>query len=188
MVSQHLAQVQNQSSNMQNIGILLSGLPTVSAAIHAYAADCTDAHGRSRIFALFVGIMFLGTALGPTLGGLLIKYTGNLIIVWYLALTIHVCYACMIWFVIPESLTKEKMAESKRLYVEELSLGSGRSVSWVKRIFGFLAPLNVFLVQPKGVNPLKKMKGMWNLPLIAVSYGLTTMLYVSRFMSFWFVV
>ena len=106
---------------------------------------------------------------------------GNLIIVWYLALTIHVCYACMIWFVIPESLTKEKMAESKRLYVEELSSGSARSVSWVKRIFGFLAPLNVFLVQPKGVNPLKKMKGRWNLPLIAVSYGLTTMLYVSIF-------
>lgn len=126
--------------------------------------------------------MFFGTAVGPTLGGLLIKYTGNLIIVWYLALTIHLGYACMVWFVIPESQTKGQMSESRRLYAEQLSSGSARSVSWMKRIFGFLAPLNVFLVQPKETNgnPLKKRtRGRWNLPLIAISYGLTTMLYVS---------
>ncbi|KAK7693782.1 hypothetical protein QCA50_003354 [Cerrena zonata] len=170
---------------------VFGGLPTVSAAIHAYTADCTDAHSRSRIFALFVGIMFFGTALGPTLGGVLIKYTGNLVVVWYLSLSIHVLYACMVWFVIPESLTKGKMSESKRLYQEDLNASGTRPVSWMKRIFGFLAPLNVFLVQPKDANgnPLKRKGFMskWNLPLIAISYGLTTMLYGSYSYKFQYV-
>lgn len=77
------------------------------------------------------------------------------------------------------------MSESKRLYQEDLNASGTRPVSWMKRIFGFLAPLNVFLVQPKDANgnPLKRKGFMskWNLPLIAISYGLTTMLYVSLF-------
>ncbi|CAL1705198.1 unnamed protein product [Somion occarium] len=163
---------------------IMGGLPTVSAAIHAYAADSTELHGRARAFALFVGLMFFGTAVGPTIGGLLVTHTHNLLTVFYLAATIHVFYTILIWFVVPESLPRSAMMKSRRVHAErlaEIASGSQPAVSWLRRIFGFLSPLNVFMIQPvdQAQNPLKRKKRNWNLPLIGLSYGFSTLLYGS---------
>ncbi|KAI0072772.1 MFS general substrate transporter [Panus rudis PR-1116 ss-1] len=159
----------------------VGGVAAVSAALHAYIADCAEPHTRAHLFSLFVGLLFLGMAFGPTLGGLLVKYTENLLSVFYVGTVIHFVYAFMIAFIIPESLTPERMEESRRKHEEQVASAEGRK-SWLRTIFGFLTPLSVLLMTedegPNGssdVNPLKR-KRDWSLVYLAASYGFSMLL------------
>ena len=58
------------------------------AVAGSYAADCSTAEERAVSFGYFQGILFLGIALGPALGGMLIKSTGSPLSVFYAALVI----------------------------------------------------------------------------------------------------
>lgn len=52
----------------------------------SYAADCTPPEKRAVAFGYFQGCLFLGIAFGPALGGFLIKATGNVLSIFYIAL------------------------------------------------------------------------------------------------------
>jgi MFS family permease len=56
------------------------------ALSYSYAADCTEPRHRATAFGAFQGCLFLGIAIGPVLGGLLVEYTGNILSVFYGAL------------------------------------------------------------------------------------------------------
>lgn len=56
------------------------------ALSYSYAADCTSPARRAMAFGYFQGCLFLGIALGPALGGFLIRSTGNVLSVFYAAL------------------------------------------------------------------------------------------------------
>ena len=91
-------------------------------ATHAYLSDTTTPATRSRTFSLMLGLLFCGMALGPTLGGLLISRTNNILSVFYAAATLHATYALLALFVVPESLTKERAkanAEQARQRAEQ---------------------------------------------------------------------
>ncbi|KAG2019931.1 hypothetical protein CC2G_005324 [Coprinopsis cinerea AmutBmut pab1-1] len=162
----------------------LGGFATAVAAIHAYLADTTTESTRARIFSLNLGLLFVGMALGPTVGSLLIRQTGHIIAIFFMAATIHCVYALFIWVILPESLSRRKMKRSRQLYereTEELAAETEMSRSFprllayrFKLLFRFLRPLTIFFPDFKpSQNPLKKPKRDWNLTLMAVGYGFT---------------
>jgi len=144
---------------------------------------------RSRIFSLSLGLVFAGTAIGPTLGGLIIRYTHQILSVFYVATVTHLICAIVVWFVIPESLTQTQMHRSDVKYGKELrDTARDREMNpavgllvRIKRLFAFLSPLAV--VMPKIVanrtSPLKKTTRDWSLTLIAAAYGFTIFIMVS---------
>jgi len=163
---------------------VMGGLTTVSAAIHAYMADSTDPSARSRVFSLFVGLMFSGIAFGPTLGGLIVKHTGNLLTVFYIACAVHILWAMMLWFIIPESVTRAQMVESRRGYTVQLEQAKrdapGRPfMSRFKILFSFLSPLALLFFAPSSMNgkQSKVQRGAWSLRFVALSYGCTVLLF-----------
>jgi MFS family permease len=140
----------------------------------------------SRAFSLFLGVLFAGAALGPSLGSLLIRVTHNVLSVFYGAAILHAIYLVMACIVIPESVTRSQMAASQARHIEEIralkEVREGTVVGlWdrIKRFFRLLSPLGIFLpAHNRGRNPLKGNRRDWNLSLIAVSYSLTVMLMV----------
>lgn len=140
---------------------------------------------RSRIFSLFLGLTFAGFGLGPTIGGIVIHFTGSPLSVFYISTTLHALYAVLVWFVVPESLSKRRQLEARKLKREEEQAARGRRRSrilrWSTKLFGFLTPLALFYpAAPVGddVNPLKRPKRDWNLMLLAFAYGSTQLVLV----------
>ena len=179
------------------------GYTTGVAASHAYTADCTHPAARARVFSLSLGLLFIGMALGPTLGSLLIAGTGSAVSVFYAATACHICYSCLIWFVLPESLTRSAMMKSRRRHAIRLeeeeqkrkerearggATGSprlGKSVirasrRILKRAFAFMSPLSVFAPVRDEASE-KTGKSDWSLTSIAAGFGFYTLVVVSSF-------
>lgn len=78
------------SVNIILIGAVVDGLCGSfllgMALSYSYAADCTSPARRAVAFGYFQGCLFLGVAIGPALGGMLIEATGNVLTVFYAAL------------------------------------------------------------------------------------------------------
>ena len=140
---------------------------------------------RSRILSLSLGLISTGLALGPTIGGLLIRFTGQTLSVFYLAGCLHFMYSLMVWFIFPESLTKGQMELAKARYANSLPANSGsglytRIARIARRLFSFMMPLAI--LGPTEKKSRKTIKGRgkdWNLTLLAVAYGLTIAMIVS---------
>ncbi|KZO97873.1 MFS general substrate transporter [Calocera viscosa TUFC12733] len=169
---------------------LVGGMPTATAAAHAYVGDSTPPEARGRMFSLYAGLIFTGIGLGPSLGSLLIRYTDDLLSVFYLTTLGHILYAVAITLIIPESLSmaaRKRIAKRnemrKRAHREEeeeisrLRVGPRGAVlnAWryVRPLFGFLSPLQLFA-------PVKATPGQagyaigkrdWNLTFMATCYG-----------------
>ena len=144
----------------------------------------------SHAFSLFLSLMFIGLALGPALGGLLIRATHNILSVFYLSAILHLIHAALVLFIIPESLYQTQMIASRVRHRERLrELKESRDgvvepgiLVRIKRLFGFLSPLTMLLpAHVEGHRLLKCHKRDWNLTLVAIAYGLTTMIAVSLF-------
>jgi hypothetical protein len=69
---------------------------------------------------------------------------------------------------------KEAVAKRK----ERLQSGNGIRVGMLKRMFGFLSPLSIFIPQRIRDNPLKRGRD-WDLTLLVVAYGFTVTIMVS---------
>jgi len=168
--------------------LLDTGIATGSAATHAYLSDTTSPANRSGVFSLMLGLLFCGIALGPTLGGLLISETGDLLSVFYIAAALHLTYLFMALFVVPESLTKEAAlanAEVSRMKAEQdaillakqeenMSPTRKRIHRALRTALFFLSPLDIFI--PRKAE--RSGRRNWNLTAIAMSYGLITLLIV----------
>ena len=140
---------------------------------------------RSRIFSLSLGLLTSGVALGPIIGGLLIRSTGQTLSVFYLAGCLHLIYSLMVWFIFPESLTKGQMELAKARYANSLPADSGSSLfarfaRIARRLFSFLMPLAILGPAEKQARHTIKGRGKdWNLTFLAVAYGLTVAMMVS---------
>ena len=145
---------------------------------------------RSRIFSLNLGLLYTGTALGPSLGSLLIRFTGQPLSVFYVGFSLHILYACLVWFIMPESLTKSYMTLAKAKYAESLRgvlLDHNRGlvakfINNVGRLFSFLKPLSIVgPTEEVSGNSLKGRRKDWNLTLLVAAYGFTISLLVSLY-------
>jgi MFS family permease len=143
----------------------ITGLSAASAHIHAYIADCTDSERRSRVFSIYLGLVYIGMAIGPAFGGLLIRQSGDLLTVFYYALLGHLLFACMVWFVVPESIAPTQLSRAKAAHDESKLQAKGGLLA---HLTSFFAPLKLFapVMVATGDNPLKRRKD-WNLTLLA---------------------
>jgi MFS family permease len=157
------------------------GLSAASANIHAYVADCTDSARRSRVFSIYLGLVYTGVAIGPAFGGLLIRQSGDILTVFYYAFATHLSFASMVWFVVPESLAPTQLSRAKAAYKESKTQISGGIFA---HLASFLAPIQLFkpVTVATGDNPLKRRKD-WNLTLLAAAHGLVIMLIVSEYLN-----
>ncbi|GBE82104.1 hypothetical protein SCP_0404840 [Sparassis crispa] len=156
---------------------LLGGIGAVSSAIHAYLTDCTEPSSRSRIFSLFMGLLFAGISIGPTLGSLTINLTGNIISVFYISFCTYLILCLFLWVVIPESLTKAQRAEARRLHAEDsarlaIARSKGGLLTWLGRPFDFLRPLALFYPMVIDDSASKKRRD-WSLLLLVAGCGCT---------------
>jgi len=88
--------------------------------------------------------MFAGFAIGPTIGGWLVNVTDNLLSVNYVILVIYVMLFLFYIFILPESLSKERLAANLKRQQEIRS----RQKSWINAaIYRILGALLVFLPQ-----------------------------------------
>ena len=121
--------------------------------------------------------MSTGMALGPTLGSLLIRFTGQALSVFYMAGCLHLMYSIMVWFIIPESLTMGQMELAKTRYANSLRVDPGsrldaRFTRMSQCLFSFLMPLSILgPTENESGNTLKGRKRDWNLTLLGVAYG-----------------
>ncbi|PVF98942.1 MFS general substrate transporter [Serendipita vermifera] len=161
---------------------ILGGLATGSAATHAYLSDTTTPLNRSRVFSLMLGLMFCGMVFGPTLGGLMVSRTNNLLSVFYMTASTHIFYLVMALFVVPESLPKEAQL-ANREEARKKADAAKNEPHWndlspperiqraLGKIFFFLSPLDIFL--PRSSDGTRR---RWNLTILALSYGVMTIL------------
>jgi MFS family permease len=130
-----------------------------------------------------LGITFSGVALGPVIGGVLIRATGSALSPFYLAATVHTLYAMYIFLIVPESQTKARAMgarQRRRISLERRHNDLSRVRMILKSTIGFLSPLAVLLPERVivGGNPLKRSKRDWSLCLITASYGIAMSLVV----------
>ncbi|KAG6897131.1 hypothetical protein C0992_003911 [Termitomyces sp. T32_za158] len=119
-------------------------------------------------------------AIGPSLGSILIRFAGTPLSVFYAAFGIHLIYAVVVCFVVPESLLRLQMEQSRLKHSAQLREAAENTATSaymrIKRLFTFLSPLNVFLPGFEKVttvvNPLKRRGRDWNLTIVAGVYAL----------------
>ncbi|CAI7646331.1 unnamed protein product [Penicillium glandicola] len=138
------------SVNMLLLGAVMDGLggsfTTAQALIHSYASDCTPAEKRSVAFGLFHGALFFGIAAGPGGAAFLIKHGGTLV-VFYIALAFHVTFCLSIFFIVPESLSKDRqLAAREKHRIKNADADSPKWYSWhVWNPMNLITPLAILM-------------------------------------------
>ncbi|KAG8221480.1 hypothetical protein J3R82DRAFT_1693 [Butyriboletus roseoflavus] len=79
------------------------------------------AETSARNFSLLVGVFYVGSTLGPVVGGFLNQQTSNVMAAFYAATLTHCAHAAIAWFAMPESITKTVMAHARSRYAHELA-------------------------------------------------------------------
>ena len=112
------------------------------------------------------------------MGSVLVRLTGSLLSVFYIAAGVHFMHAFLLIAIIPESLSMRRMLQSRRLYAEQVEAANqaqGKRGAWAafKKIFKFLSPLSLLYQAPAvpNGNPLRRPKKDWNLALVTISFG-----------------
>lgn len=154
---------QHFSVNLILVGAVVDGvsgsfLLGMSMA-HAYAADTTNIAKRAVNFGYFQGALFLGIALGPGLGGYIIERTGNVLLVFYLAMASHGFFVLYVLAVLPESLTAERMERAREKY-ERIQLANREELerlpkTWFQRARSWnpFEPLGILWPTGPGSSP-----------------------------------
>jgi len=97
------------------IGGLAGSFVATMAVAQSYAADCTPPAHRSTVFGQLHGCMYIGSAVGPLLGGLFIRYiaAGYILSIFFVAFFCHAAFIAFVLFFLPESLTIEQQLAAR---------------------------------------------------------------------------
>ncbi|KAL4072831.1 major facilitator superfamily domain-containing protein [Scleroderma yunnanense] len=161
---------------------LLGSLSSEVTASHAYMADTSGLSSRTRIFALELGLKFAGFAVGPLIGGIIIRFTGSTLSVFFLAVSLHFICALFILFILPESLTDIRGRIARLRYKEEKDESANTPVVLriVKEGTMFFSALTVLVPQDTVSGNLhRRPRKDWNLLLLTICYGLNTSFHAS---------
>lgn len=120
------------------------------ALTHSYAADCTPPAKRNVTFGYFHGCLFTGIAIGPIIAGYIIKATGEILTIFYIALACHLIFVSFLLFVVPESLSKERQMAAREKY--RLYKGGRPQASFITALknANLLAPLEILYPTGEG--------------------------------------
>lgn len=106
----------------------------------AYASDCTPPARRKVVFGWLHGCLFGGIALGPILGGYIVKASGKIITIFYVTLACHCIFFLFLAFLLPESLTRQRQVAAREYYTRVVL---GHSRTWVSYIHSRLKGSNL---------------------------------------------
>ncbi|PGH05266.1 hypothetical protein AJ80_08374 [Polytolypa hystricis UAMH7299] len=110
---------------------MFGSVTTAIALTQSYAADCTPPERRNVAFGYFHGVLFSGIALGPLAAGYLIKWTGNILVVFYPVLVCMSFFLFFMLFVVPESVSKERQrANREKRGIRLFDVSKLSSTSW----------------------------------------------------------
>lgn len=112
------------------------------ALTHSYATDCTAPPKRAVAFGYFHACLFSGIAMGPLFAGYIVKLTGQILTIFYVALACHTLFVLFIGFVVPESLTKKRQLIAREHYREE-KLRADKTWLGSMKSANLLAPLKI---------------------------------------------
>ncbi|KAJ1309189.1 hypothetical protein OPQ81_004858 [Rhizoctonia solani] len=129
---------------------IAGGFSAVVAAGHAYVADCSSPLTRSRIFSFWMGSVYAGAALGPSLGSLINSYSGDLLSTFY-------------------SLSEEARAKARELYEADMNLHPQTMMGALWRLTSFIRPLGVFIPRRISAGQGGRRSKDWNLTLIGAA-------------------
>ena len=131
----------------------ICGSFTASMALtHAYAADCTAPPKRAMAFGYFHACLFTGIAIGPLVAALLIKLSGELLTIFYVALAVHTVFIFFILFVVPESLSRKRQILAQEKYHLE---GQSLRLLDERHHGGYYGTLRVMIRKANILAPLK---------------------------------
>ena len=168
------------------------------ALTNAYASDCTAPSRRSVALGYFHSILFGGIALGPVLAGYIVKGTGDILSVFWIALACHGIFFLFLMFIIPESVSynRQMAAREKQQKQKDINSDDHRPRTWGATVKRTLKSWNIFAplstLWPTGAGTTSALRR--NLALIAavdftmfgVTMGsMTVVVYYSEFMFHW---
>ncbi len=125
----------------------------------AYASDCTVPDKRTVVFGYYQGSLFAGIAIGPIVAGYIVKATGQLLTIFYIALAAHCAFLAFLILMVPESLSKSRQLRARE---KKDLVGTGghetlstRLSDTVKFFTGMklLEPLSILWPTGEGTNP-----------------------------------
>ncbi|TRM68665.1 major facilitator superfamily domain-containing protein [Schizophyllum amplum] len=126
---------------------MLGGWSTIQSQSSAYISDCTSAGSRSHIFSRFTGVFFLGVCFGPSMGGWIIRHTGDVTTVFWVTASASLLNVLLVGFVFPESLNQDKREKARHAYFAPEMTADGAQRT--KSVFhGITSALAVFLPVP----------------------------------------
>ncbi|KAF2270253.1 tetracycline-efflux transporter-like protein [Lojkania enalia] len=135
------------------------------AVAHSYATDCTSPQQRNVAFGYFHACLFTGIAVGPILSGKIIQVTGNVLLVFYIALGCHVVFISFLLIAIPESLSKARQEAAREKHRRERER-LGPASDWINQLRSFnLSELKILYPTGPGTNNALR----WNLILLAAT-------------------
>lgn len=134
------------------------------AMANSYATDCTSPATRNVAFGYFHGCLFTGLAIGPILAGYVVKWTGKIVVVFYILLAVHGFFVIFIALAVPESLSKRRQTAAREKHAKDVA-ELGPAADWIQslRSFNLLAPLKILWPTGPGSSPALR----WNLLVLA---------------------
>ncbi|KAF9923374.1 hypothetical protein FBU30_006556 [Linnemannia zychae] len=95
---------------------LLGGSTLGATMALAYTADCTDPSKRSLAFSWIHAVLFFGLAIGPFLGGTIVRASKTILTIVFIDMSVTVIAILLTVFVMPESLPSIHPEHLRRLY------------------------------------------------------------------------
>jgi len=141
------------------------------ALTHSYAADCTPPAKRNVTFGYFHGCLFTGIAIGPVIAGYIIKATGEILTIFYIALGCHLIFLSFLLFVVPESLSEERQMaarEKHRIYKDGRPR---RSIVNALKSANLLAPLEILYPTGEGSSRAVRRNLMFLAAVDTITFG-----------------
>lgn len=89
--------------------------------MNAYVSDITPHGSRAHSFSTFQGILFVGVALGPAFGSLILKLTNEVLAVFLVSVVISLANSLFAAFIVPESLSEEAKRANRTAVVTQHS-------------------------------------------------------------------
>lgn len=129
----------------------------------AYATDCSPPERRNVAIGYFHGTLFAGIAIGPILAGLLMKWAGTILIVFYFTVGCHLFFIAFLLIAIPESVSRDRQLharEKHRVKKEET-----QDISWWSTIKNYNLFEPLWILRPRGPGTSKALRR--NLGLLA---------------------
>ncbi|KAJ6619811.1 major facilitator superfamily domain-containing protein [Mycena sp. CBHHK59/15] len=163
---------------------MVGGLSVFNGVVHAYISDCTPDGSRSKIFSAVQGMVFIGLAVGPWIGGIVLSFTDlGPYSLFYISVGIQLILLVYIVFIFPESL------RSKAHPSEDVDLAPGspprRTPKDLIKRFGvaLVSPITIFA--PHTVDRGGSSRKDYNLTLLGCAmflYIVATAIYQLKYL------